>query len=81
MSPSLASSRLASQPPSLEKPMFIIACKATWILGSGWTADAGGAEAAPWSLVSVGVLVELAVGVVVPSAAGRVGYTGATSLS
>merc|ERR1719320_2437912 len=35
MSPSLASSRLASQPPSLEKPMFIIACKATWIRGSG----------------------------------------------
>merc|ERR1712107_749455 len=45
MSPSLASSRLASQPPSLEKPMFIIACKATWIRGSGWTAVAGGAEA------------------------------------
>merc|ERR1719204_2189695 len=85
MSPSLASSRLASQPPSLEKPMFIIACKATWIRGSGWTAVAGGAEAgaaAPWSWVSFAeVVVFLGVDVVVLSSAGRVGYTGATSLS
>merc|ERR1719174_2744653 len=62
MAPSLASSRLASQPPSLEKPMFIMACKATWIRGSEWTAIAGGAEAAPaapwfWVAVSVGGVV------------------------
>merc|ERR1712004_412803 len=86
MSPSLASSRLASQPPSLEKPMFIIACKATRIRGSGWTAVAGGAEAgaaAPWAWVSFAeVVVFLGVDEdVVLSSAGRVGYTGATSLS
>merc|ERR1711963_38920 len=66
MSPSLASSRLASQPPSLEKPMFIMACKATWIRGSGWTAVAGGAEApaaaVPWSGVEVSVVVTSVVG-------------------
>merc|ERR1711915_681180 len=36
MSPSLASRRLVNHPPSFENPMFIIACKATCILGLAW---------------------------------------------
>merc|ERR1711884_17974 len=44
MSPFLASRREVSQPPSLVKPMFIMAWSATWILGSGWEAVLGGAD-------------------------------------
>merc|ERR1719348_5596 len=65
ISPFFASRRLVSQPPSLENPMFIIAWRATCILGSGCSAVTAGAvgvvvgavegveaAASPW-LVSV----------------------------
>ena len=41
MSPFFASRSPVSQPPSLEKPMLVMAWSATWILGSGWVTWGG----------------------------------------
>jgi len=65
ISPFLASRRLANHPPSLENPMFIIACTATCIFGSGWVTVAGSEAASIPGADGVGAVAVEKVGIVV----------------
>merc|ERR1719233_2007102 len=65
ISPFLAPRRLANHPPSLVNPMFIIACTATCILGSGWITVVGREDGSTLGADGVGAVDADNVGAVV----------------